>query len=896
MKTTLRLFLLLGVGLVHNALAQHKLSKRFNVWYFGIQAGLDFNASAKPLTGGQFATYLQEAAATWCDEAGNLLFYTNGRDVWDRNHQRMVGYTAGQLGSHFSASQGALVVPLPGSSTRCFIFTVPESGNGGLRVTEVDLSRNGGLGEVASPPRELLTPVTEKLTAVPHCNGTDYWVLVHKVESHDFAAFLVSASGVAPTPVLSDAGSRHSAGPESIGHLKASPNGGRLAATILGQNALELFTFNNATGRVSNPVRLTVPATTRAYGLEFSPNGKWLYFSGGYDENLTTGVKTIYQLDATGTTAPGLAASVLEVGQSPAGTVGALQLGPDGKIYVAQWDYHATTSRRGYESLGVITQPDQRGPACAYVPLAVPFPPRGADRRVQIGLPNLIAGFCRKPPEVECQQVLGGACGGGLLRALVTNADTVTYEWFRNGVKIPDAIQATYKPNVAGKFKVKIKEALTACPLEAESAEVDVSLLNSTADLKPQILPQSCGTFVLKVAVTADFTVQWTGPGLTGPAAQRDTVRVSGQTGEVTYRVSVASRADPTCKADTSLKVSFNQPPPYRLGSNALSGTCGQSLALNAPLAPGWTEIRWQLPDGQIVAQNPYATRTGGTYTVLARNASGCESRDQVTVTFQGASTPPQLSAPVTVCPGQPAPALTATGENVTWFADSTLTTRLGTGNSFVPNLGSQRGTVAFFATQTSSEGCASRAARTNVVVAEAPKLSLSSRSVTTCFDENQSLLLDAGTLPGVSYVWSRAGSAVGSNAPTLAVRAPGLYRVRATNAGGCASLDSVEVTEQCKPFVYLPDVFTPNGDGVNDAFEPKGQAIDDFELTVYNRWGEAIHRTQGRDFAAASGQFWNGTVRGQAAPGGVYAWRIRVRSAQWPEPFVKAGQVLLQR
>lgn len=900
MKTAFRLLLLLiGFGCVQPALGQNKLAKRFNVWYFGFRAGLDFNASPPAaITGPQFNTTMQETASTWCDETGSLLFYTNGRDVWNKNHQQMPGYTPDRLGSNVSASQGALIVPLPGSPSRCFIFTVPALGAGNLQVAEVDLSQGNGLGKVVSSNRVLLEAVSEKLTAVPHCNGTDYWVIAHKANSNEFAAFLISAGGVASSPRLSAVGARHAVGIDCAGHLKASPNGRRLAAAIFGQNALELFDFNNATGAVSSLIRLTEPATTRAYGVEFSPNGKWLYLSGGYDEVAAVGVKAIYQLDATSNTAAQLEASVLEVGQVSAASVGTLQLGPDAKIYVAQFNYSATANLQGYDALGVIARPDQRGTASGFVAEAIPYPRSNQNRRVQIGLPNLIAGFCRKTPEVECQQVLGGACGGGLLKALVTNADTVTYQWFRNGVEIQEAAakHSTYKPNVAGKFKVKIKEALTPCPLEAESAEVEVSLLNTTTDLKPQILPQSCGTFVLKINVSTDFDVLWTGPGLSGSTARLDTVRVSGQTGEVTYRVSATSRIDPTCKSDTSLKVNFTQPPPYRLGNPALNGACGQSLALNAPAAPGWTELRWQLPDGQIVTQNPYVTRVGGTYTVLARNASGCESRDQVTVTFQGGSAPPQLSAPVTACSGQPAPALTATGQNITWFADSTLTTRLGTGNSFVPTLGSRRGAVYFFATQTSSEGCASRAARTSVVVAEGPRLALASRSVVTCFDDNQSLLLDAGTEPGVSYVWSRAGASVGASGPTLGVRAPGLYRVRATSAGGCASTDSVEVVEQCKPFVYLPDVFTPNGDGVNDEFAPTGQAIDEFELVVYNRWGEAIHRTQGSDFAAAAGQFWNGTLRGQAAPTGVYAWRIRVRSAQWPEPFVKAGQVLLQR
>lgn len=586
-----------------------------------------------------------------------------------------------------------------------------------------------------------------------------------------------------------------------------------------------------------------------------------------------------------------LEASAIALGKTNAQTLGALQLGPDAKIYVANLTENPNVALRGHPFLGVINQPNERGLAAQYAPDGFAL----GSGKSSNGLPNFIAGFCRKPPEVECQQVLGGACGGGLLRAVVTNADTVTYRWFRNGVEIPGATQSTYKPNVAGKFKVRIREALNACPLEAESPEVEVSLLSNSFDLKPQALPQTCGVFLLKVAATSDYTLQWSGPGVSGPAAQRDTLRVSGQTGEVTYRVSATSRLDPTCKADTSVKVNFVVPPPYRLPGNSLSGSCGQTLALNAPAAPGWTDFRWQLPDGQVVSQNPYSTRAGGTYTVLARNATGCESRDQVTVTFQGASAPPLLSASVAVCPGQPAPSLTATGESITWFADSTLTTPVGTGNAFTPRLPAQPGPVYFFATQTTAQGCASRAARTSVLVGAVPALSLTTRSVTACFDDNQSLLLDAGAVPGATFQWTRAGTVVGT-AQTLPVRAAGLYRVRATGSGGCPALDSVLVTERCRPFVYLPDVFTPNGDGVNDLFEPKGQSIDEFELVVYNRWGEPLHRTNGTRFEAASGEFWNGTFQGQPVPPGVYAWKLRVRSAQWNEPFVKTGQVLLQR
>ncbi len=903
MKTALGLIALLCFGLVPPGSAQNKLSKRFNVWYFGVKGGLSFNQSApQPLSGGQVNGSEWEGCATMCDEAGNLLFYTDGVTIRNRNHQPMAGNSyPGNLGGHSSATQSGLIVPHPGNENLYYVFSVYRQGlantrdnGGGVQFAEVDMSQTGGLGQVISknailPP---LSKATEKLLAVQHCNGKFFWVIAHEVNSNRFVSYLVGDQGLQKDkPIYSSVGSYIAAGTgnsdgfDCIGYLKASQSGNRVAAAISGQNAVELFNFDNSTGLVSNPIRIEAPFSRSAYGIEFSPNGKLLYVAGSFSE------KTLYQVDITKTSRSEIEASAVRIGQTPAQLLGGLQIGPDGKIYIANQSVNAQNAvLSGYDYLGVINQPDERGSACDYLPAGIAL----NGGRSTLGLPNLIAGFCRKPPEVQCQQVLGGACGGGLLRAVVTNTDTVSYQWFREGVAIAGATQATYKPLVAGKFRVEIKE-VKPCPLEAKSNEVSVSLLDRGSDLKPQLLPKTCGTFLLKITAAPGSSIQWSGPGLSGLSAQRDTVLVSGPRGEVTYRVSVTNPTDPTCKSDTSLKVNFAVPPPYQLPSRALSAACGQSVALNAPVNTGWDTFRWRLPDGQVVAQNPYVARTGGTYVVLARSGTaGCESRDSVVVSFQGNAAPPQVSPPFNQCAADPPPTLSATGENITWYADSTLSRVLGTGNRFQPILTANPGRAVFFATQTTAQGCASRAAKTSISVEEAPKLGLE-KTVSACFADNQSVLLDAGAGLGWRYQWQRAGATTGAT-QTLPVRAAGLYRLRVTSPNGCASTDSVLVVEICKPEVFVPDVFTPNGDGINDSFAPKGQFINDFELVVYNRWGEAIHTARGSSFETAQPQFWGGLVQGQLAPPGVYAWRLRVSSAVWVEPFVKYGFVTLSR
>ncbi|RRB04730.1 T9SS type B sorting domain-containing protein [Larkinella rosea] len=98
-----------------------------------------------------------------------------------------------------------------------------------------------------------------------------------------------------------------------------------------------------------------------------------------------------------------------------------------------------------------------------------------------------------------------------------------------------------------------------------------------------------------------------------------------------------------------------------------------------------------------------------------------------------------------------------------------------------------------------------------------------------------------------------------------------GLFRASVSN--DCATVsDTIGISySDCGCVLYTPDVFTPNGDGQNDVFQPFGCGdITIKSLSVFNRWGELIFRTDVPPFE------WNGNYLGKTAPSGVYGWLIQ--------------------
>src|ERR1041385_2650028 len=234
-------------------------------WYFGQNAGITF--STHPPTyigGGQLNTF--EGTSSMSDNSGNLLFYTDGMKVIDRNHNQMPNGIG--LNGNASTTQ-CLIVPKPGSSTLYYIFTMPQEFTIGdsLRYSMVDMTLNGGFGDVSIKNIGLLSNPTEKVAAVYNSNGTDIWLLSHTYMTADFYAWLITPSGIS-APIVSTTGSSYNGNTgDKVGQLKISPCGNKLASAINNTNYAELFDFNASTGSVSNPVLLGSWTNSPAYGV-----------------------------------------------------------------------------------------------------------------------------------------------------------------------------------------------------------------------------------------------------------------------------------------------------------------------------------------------------------------------------------------------------------------------------------------------------------------------------------------------------------------------------------------------------------------------------------------------------------------------------------------------------
>ncbi|PKP22346.1 MAG: hypothetical protein CVU05_04330 [Bacteroidetes bacterium HGW-Bacteroidetes-21] len=372
--------LLASFCLVTISLNAQYLQEYSKIWYFGENAGLSFNYSPPAaLTDGALNNI------EGCSCVGNqtrLFFYTNGINIWNRNHQIMPN-GSGLLG-HTSSSQCGLSVPVPSNFLQFYVFTTDANENNlnnGLRYSIVDMQLDNGYGDVTSVKNKLLAPlVTEKITVVPHANETDYWIIAHEWNSNRFLVYRLTSAGLDTVPVISSIGFTYlPTAPSStgcvcgnaVGFIKASPNGNKIATVVHNSNTIEMYDFDRSTGTLSNLVSSS-GIFNFPYGLEFSPNSRYLYMSTIY----TYPSSKIYQFDLT--QSDFFNHGTLLVNSSPKEFC-ALVLAPDKKIYIAEY------SSQGEGYLSTIEDPDSLGINCNFTESTFFLGGKKSKR----GLPNM---------------------------------------------------------------------------------------------------------------------------------------------------------------------------------------------------------------------------------------------------------------------------------------------------------------------------------------------------------------------------------------------------------------------------------------------------------------------------------------------------------------------------
>ena len=337
----------------------------FSKWYFGSFAGLDFATSPPTiLTNGALNT--SAGCATMCDNAGNLLFYGDATGIYNSNHTVMAN-GAGLLGNS-STSQGLIAVKQPGNNSIFYLFVINQNGGNNMySYSTIDMTLAAGLGSVTVKNATLYIPCCEKQVAVRHCNGKDVWIVSHEYNSNKFRSYLLTSTGLNPTPVITAIGETPGQGNtngilSTIGQMKISPDGKKLALAVygasvpstLGLGGFQLFDFDASSGVVSNSlILLNAPnAIGRAISVEFSSDGTKLY--GATQPSLNGLPSTLYQWDICAQNTTAIIASQYSVNLGNA-SGGALQRAINNKIYLT------LGIPGGNQSVSVINNPNATG-------------------------------------------------------------------------------------------------------------------------------------------------------------------------------------------------------------------------------------------------------------------------------------------------------------------------------------------------------------------------------------------------------------------------------------------------------------------------------------------------------------------------------------------------------
>ncbi len=397
--------------------------RQSHFWYFGQNCGIDFNQQPPVAITNSGLISLEGSAAYADPVSGDLLFYTDGLRVWDRDNTLMPS-SSDWLPADIklwpntaSTTQGALVVPHPANGDLFYIFnpgnmTNPQpAGDKELRLHRelsyslIDMRQAEGRGAIVA--HQALTPgriMTERLCGTAVCDNqtVEYWVLSQDNTSKDIFAFRVARDGVSETAIVSPIGPEFRSIGGGVGQMKLSPNG-RLGATVLqflSQRgpAIGLFRFNPDDGRISSPFIVEMPETSQFYGLSFSPDNSRLYVStlGG----------NLYQFSLSSFDAAAVSASAVLVASNADEAFGQLQIAPDRRIYMA---------RMQSDRLYVINFPNRPGLACDFQEHSLTV---GADelRQIRLGLPNTMdfifgeqAGPC---PTLKADMSVESICEG----------------------------------------------------------------------------------------------------------------------------------------------------------------------------------------------------------------------------------------------------------------------------------------------------------------------------------------------------------------------------------------------------------------------------------------------------------------------------------------------------
>ncbi|MEL7148974.1 MAG: PKD domain-containing protein, partial [Bacteroidota bacterium] len=225
----------------------------YNQWYFGEQAGIEFEPEVTAIADENLMDS-PEGCASFSDVNGDLLFYTNGNTVWNKDH--LIMQNGDSIGGDSTATQAAIAVQAPYETTVYYIFTTSDISEDSsfFSYSIVDMKFDRARGRVVAKNIPLFFNSTERVTVSDFFNNID--VLVHEVGNNVFRNYPVNLNGIG-NPSFHPIGTIHDENNDelSLGYMKFSHDNNFIAVPLQEEtgNFIEIFDYDAQLDSISNP-------------------------------------------------------------------------------------------------------------------------------------------------------------------------------------------------------------------------------------------------------------------------------------------------------------------------------------------------------------------------------------------------------------------------------------------------------------------------------------------------------------------------------------------------------------------------------------------------------------------------------------------------------------------
>jgi gliding motility-associated-like protein len=346
----------------------------------------------------------------------------------------------------------------------------------------------------------------------------------------------------------------------------------------------------------------------------------------------------------------------------------------------------------------------------------------------------------------------------------------------------------------------------------------------------------------------------------------------------------------------TTLTTNVTVNPKPTASFNFSMNPCGGGVYFNDLSAANITAWQWSLSaTATSTVQNPYNFyNNGGTHTIslIATNSDGCKDTT-AQVIIVPIPPPVSVNAPKIICKGSSAQLAATGGTAYAWTPTLTLDYPSIADPSATPTVSTQYSVVITTTVMIGSVPC-SFLLTTSVNVTQLSTTPISAMANPVIVTTGGPTILTYIGDPGAIVAWLPPGSTTPAFGYTVTAYPdrPTTYTAVAT-AGACKGQAQVSVeafSAGCiDNDVFVPNTFTPNGDGKNDILFVRGLKVDEIYFAVYNRWGEKVFETNDKT------KGWDGIYKSRPADVGVFGWYLKVKCINGEENFKKGNVTLIR-